>query len=200
MKENRVSSPNTSAKTALLLIDLVSDFSFQDGDKLWKQTRKVIDPIAALTNKARSLDIPVVYVNDNFGEWSEDFQSQVTRIIETSDRGREIVEPILPQKNDLYVLKPQRSGFYETPLAVLLESMGITSLILTGITTDICVLFTAHDAYMRGFSIVLPSDCTAAVKEGHRNQALELIERVAKADTRASSQLKDLRSGAKNKE
>jgi nicotinamidase-related amidase len=199
MKEKRVNSPKTSAKTALLLIDLVSDFSFEDGDKLWKQTKKVIDPIAALTSKARSLNIPVVYVNDNFGKWSEDFQSQVKRIIDTSDRGREIVEPILPQESDLYVLKPQRSGFYETPLSVLLESMGITSLILAGITTDICVLFTAHDAYMRGFSLVLPSDCTAAVKEGHRNQALELIERVAKADIRPSNQLEDIWDRAKNK-
>ena len=99
------------------------------------------------------------------------------------------LERIRPAENDLYVLKPQRSGFYETPLAVLLESMEISSLILAGVTTDICVLFTAHDAYMRGFSLAVPSDCTAAVEKHYKDHALELIERVTEADVRPSTEL-----------
>lgn len=188
MKNRRVDSPSTLAKHALLLIDLITDFDFDDGEQLWKQTQKIIDPLVLLIEKARLSDIPVVYVNDNYGHWKEDFDRQVSRVV-ASKLGRDIAGLIRPQKDDLYILKPQRSGFYETPLAVLLESMGISSLILAGITTDICVLFTAHDAYMRGFSIAVPPDCTAAVETGYKKQALELVERVAKADTRPSKEL-----------
>lgn len=189
MKKKRVNSPRAQTKQALLLIDLVTDFDFEDGDKLWKQTRKIIEPIAGLTEKARSSQIPVIYVNDNYGNWKEDFDDQVSKVIELSQRGREVAEPLRPQRSDLYVLKPQRSGFYETPLAVLLDSMEISSLILAGITTDICILFTAHDAYMRGFSLAVPSDCTAAVENSYRNSALKIVERVADADTRPWAEL-----------
>jgi nicotinamidase-related amidase len=84
------------------------------------------------------------------------------------------------------VLKPQRSGFYETPLSVLLASLEISRLIVTGFTTDICVLFTAHDAYMRGFDVLVPSDCTAAVEGEFHDSALKLMERVANVDTGSS--------------
>jgi nicotinamidase-related amidase len=196
IKNKRVNAPKPPVGTALLLIDLITDFNFNDGDKLWEQTKKIIEPVWELTTRSRSLGVPVIYVNDNYGNWSEDFDAQVSRIIETSDNGRELAESIRPTEKDLYILKPQRSGFYETPLAVLLESMEIHTLMMAGITTDICVLFTAHDAYMRGFSVMVPSNCTAAVEEGHRDQALDLVERVAKADISMSHKVNPLKAAA----
>ena len=198
MKKKRVNGPKTRAKTALLLIDLITDFNFDDGDKLWERTQEIIDPLGRLIKRSRKAGIPVIYVNDNYGNWNEDFEGQVSSVIK-SKRGREVAGRIRPEKGDLYILKPQRSGFYETPLAVLLESMQVSSLILAGITTDICVLFTAHDAYMRGYSILVPSDCTAAVEDHYRDQALQLMARVAEADTRPSTEFDSVSSASRNK-
>ena len=110
-------------------------------------------------------------------------------IIRSSLRGKEIAEQLRPSKDDYYVLKPQRSAFYETPLAVLLASMKVSNLVLAGFTTDICVLFSAHDAYMRGFRVFVPSDCSAAADMKHHEQALELIARIADVDISPSANL-----------
>lgn len=200
MKKNNGSAPHSGQidKTALLLVDVISDFEFEDGHRLFENAVPAAKKIADLRRKATTAGLPVIYVNDNFGKWQEDLEKQAERIIESSAMGRKIVEILRPGSDDYYVLKPQRSGFYETPLAVLLASMEITSLIVTGFSTDICVLFTAHDAYMRGFKVHVPSDCSAAVEEGFHRSALELIERVAHADITPSAGL-DLDTLAEHK-
>lgn len=188
-KNSKVNGPPIEASTALLLIDLITDFDFEDGKKLLKNSQAIAEPVTELLSRARSSGIPVIYVNDNFGHWKEDFKRQVARVMNSSEKCRDFIEKIKPEKDDLYILKPQRSGFYETPLEVLLDAMNVRSLILTGVTTDICVLFTAHDAYMRGFEVSVPANCTAAVSVEHKVQALKLIQRVVDADISPSSSL-----------
>jgi nicotinamidase-related amidase len=156
-----VDGPLPRSDTALLLIDVVTDFDFEDGAKLWQNARAIIRPLRDLKAAARSMGAPVIYVNDNFGNWQEDLERQVDRIMNNSAMGREFISRIRPDAADFYVLKPQRSGFYETPLSVLLSSLKIRNVIIAGLATDICILFTAHDAYMRGFGVKVPSDCTA---------------------------------------
>ena len=73
---------------------------------------------------------------------------------------------------------------------LLLANLGVKKMIVTGITTDICILFTANDAYMRGFDLHIPRDCVAAVKPAYSKSSLEFIERVLKADTTPSDKLK----------
>ncbi len=189
-RKSNVNAPEIEAETALLLIDLVTDFNFKDGETLWENSRPIVGPIAELKSRAKSAGLPVIFVNDNFGNWKEDFNRQVSRVMGSSDDCRELIETIRPEEDDLYVLKPQRSGFYETPLEVLLSSMNVKKLILAGVTTDICVLFTAHDAYMRGFEVSVPADCTAAVAGDHNTEALQLIERVANADISPSTSIR----------
>src|SRR5687768_6452118 len=130
-------------RSALLIVDMISDFEFDDGEKLFKRALPVAKRIAALKKRMHRAGLPVIYVNDNYGNWQEDFTHQVRRMIEQNTRGREIAEMLTPTPDDFYVLKPQRSGFYETPLDVLLVSLDVERLIITGVTTDICVLFTA---------------------------------------------------------
>ena len=188
-KHNPAARPDQDGKIALLLIDVISDFEFEDGDKLHKNALPAAKALAGLKERAHDAEVPVIYVNDNCGKWQEDFDHQVTEIVERSSRGRDIAEILRPDKQDYYVLKPQRSGFYETPLAVLLASMDVSDVIVTGFTTDICVLFTAHDAYMRGLSVRVPSDCTAAAKKEYHKTALALLERVAHVDIGESSDI-----------
>ena len=166
---------------ALLIIDMVSDFQFEDGKKLFANTMKIAKRVADLRKRAQDAGIPVIFVNDNFGKWNRDFGGFVDAVRNDSEEGRKITDILAPEGDDYFILKPQRSAFYATPLDVLLESMEAEKLVITGITTDICVLFTAHDAHMRGFEVVIPKDCVAAVETAFHNQAIKFMERVADA-------------------
>ena len=183
MTESHNLVDENSKGEALLIMDMISDFSFEDGDKLFEPALAAAEKIAELKKRARAAAASVIYVNDNYGRWNEDFGTFVERTSESSGKGRQIIEKLEPEPDDLFVVKPQRSGFYATPLGVLLLSKDIFRLTITGVTTDICVLFTAHDAYMRGFCVQVPADATAAVKPEYHAQALDFIRRVADANT-----------------
>ena len=89
-----------------------------------------------------------------------------------------------PTPEDLSVLKPRHSAFYNTPLEFLLEELKVSSLIIAGLSTDICVLATAQDAYVHKFEVRVPSDCSAADTAAHEQAALDLMRRTMKADIR----------------
>jgi nicotinamidase-related amidase len=162
---------------------------FEGGDEMIRHALPVAGKIAELRGQARVAAIPVVYVNDNFGRWQSNFERLVAHCLEDGVRGREMVELLRPEANDYFVLKPKHSGFFHTPLELLLDHLGASRLILTGITADICVLFSAYDACMRDYELHVPRDCVAARKREETGHALELIARVLKADTRPSDEL-----------
>jgi nicotinamidase-related amidase len=181
-------APDKSA-VALLLIDVINDLEFPDGDQLLEHALPMARRIAALKERARGEGVPVIYVNDNFGRWRSDFTAQVEHCLEDGVRGRPIAELLRPGKDDYFVLKPKHSGFFSTTLDILLEYLGVRTVVLTGIATNICVLFTANDAYMRDFHLVVPRDCVASNTEAENRYALEQIRTVLKADIRASTEL-----------
>lgn len=177
------------SKVALLLIDVISDFEFEDGEKLFKNALPMAKKLAVLRKKAKAAGVPVVYVNDNFGKWQSNFNNLLDHACHEKVRGSEIAKLLKPDDNDYFVLKPKHSGFYSTTLDILLEYLQCETLILTGVTTDICILFTANDAYMRDFNLIVPSDCVAAVEKTEHRHALKHIERIHKADTRVSNKI-----------
>ena len=179
--KNNAASP---ANTAVLVLDMISDFRFEDGEKLYPHAVKAAAAIASLKSRAKEAGMPVIFVNDNFGKWNEDFHSYTDSIRKSSEKGRKIIDMIGPDEGDYHILKPQRSAFYATPLGVLLMTLDISKLVFTGVTTDICILFSAHDAYMRGFHVSVPSDCAAAIDKAYHDDALRFVERVIYADTR----------------
>ena len=172
-----------SANTALIVLDMITDFDFEDGDQLYENTVKMAPNLAQLIERARGEKVPVLYVNDNFGKWQEDFPTYVKLVRKNSAKGREVLDMIEPRRGDYHILKPQRSAFFSTPLEVLLLTLEVSEVVMTGITTDICILFSAHDAYMRGYRLQIPSDCTAAVLESYYEDALKLMRRVVHAET-----------------
>ena len=188
-KRTEKSGRLSPATTALILLDVITNFEFEDGDELLKRTLRIAPNLARLSERAREARVPVIYVNDNFGKWQEDFKTMADHFMSPSAKGHKVVELLRPHPKDYYVLKPHRSAFYSTTLELLLRDLKAKTLIITGVTTDICVLFTANDAYMRGFDLFIPSDCVAAVKPSHTKSTLEFSERVLKADTRRSSDI-----------
>ncbi|HEY0406991.1 MAG TPA: isochorismatase family cysteine hydrolase [Pyrinomonadaceae bacterium] len=180
--------PDT-AVVALLLIDVINDLEFESGRDLLKHALPMARRIAALKRRAKEAGIPAIYVNDNFGRWQSDFNKLLKHCLENDVPGKPLAEMLRPAEDDYFVLKPKHSGFFSTTLDTLLEYLKARTLILTGVTADICVLFTANDAYMRDFNLIIPADCVASANEEENAHALELMKRVLKADTRASTEL-----------
>lgn len=174
---------------ALLLIDVINDLDFPEGDQLLRSALPMAKQIAALKRRARDEGVPVVYVNDNFGRWRSDFTAQVDHCLEAGCRGKPIAELLRPDPEDYFVLKPKHSGFYATTLDTLLEYLGVRAVVLTGMAANICVLFTANDAYMRDLHLAVPADCVASNTEGETRHALDQMQKVLKADTRPSADL-----------
>ncbi|HEY0047682.1 MAG TPA: isochorismatase family cysteine hydrolase [Pyrinomonadaceae bacterium] len=181
----------------LLIIDVISDFDFPDGDKLLENTKPIVKNIAALRDKADKAKIPVIYINDNFGKWQSDFKKLLKHASAKTSKGHAVAKQLKPKAKDYFVLKPKHSGFYSTTLDLLLEYLNAKTLILTGLTADICVLFTANDAYLRDFKIIVPRDCVAATEAEEKEKALKYIERVLHADTRPSSEIQFGKTGIK---
>lgn len=173
---------------ALLLIDVLTTFQFPDGDAICKGALGIRDALVRLKARARKLNIPVLYVNDNFGDWRSEKEVLMGRCLEA--KGAQFVRPLLPDSEDYFVLKPMHSAFYMTPLEVLLEHLQVETLILTGLTSNSCITVTAHDANMRGFEIFVPSDCSCARNAQEHTQALAQLEAMAGVKLTRSTSLK----------
>jgi nicotinamidase-related amidase len=177
------------AAVALVLIDVINDLEFPGGEELARHAIPMARRLAALKARARQAGIPAIYVNDNFGKW----QSDLTRLLEhslgTANRGREMVELLRPAAEDSFVLKPKHSGFYSTTLDILVSYLGVKTLILTGVAGNICVLFTAQDAFLRDLHLAVPADCVASNDEELNRRALDHMKTVLQADTRPSTEL-----------
>jgi nicotinamidase-related amidase len=182
------SAPDTH-DTALLLIDVINDFEFPRGDELYEQALPMAPRIAELKKRTRRLGIPAVYINDNFGRWQSKFEDIVRHCLREDVRGRPFVEQLVPDDCDYFVLKPKHSGFYQTPLELLLKHFGTQRLILTGVSTNSCVLFTANDAYMRDLELIVPEDCVAACNAEEHMFAIEQMKNMLKADVRPSAEI-----------
>lgn len=174
---------------ALLLIDVINDLDFGQGAQLLEFALPMAERIADLKRRARAQNIPVIYVNDNFGRWRSDFHAQVQHCLKPDCLGRPLVELLRPKQDDYFVLKPKHSGFFSTTLDTLLEYLSVEVVILTGIASNICVLFTANDAYMRDLKLVVPADCVAANTQPDNQYAIAQMKQVLKADTRPSTEL-----------
>jgi nicotinamidase-related amidase len=179
-----------NASIALLLIDVINDFEFDEGaEDLLRFALPAAKRIATFKQRAAAAGIPSIYVNDNFGKWRSDFRALVAHCIEDDTRGRPIAELLQPNDHDYFFFKPKQSGFYSTTLNLLLQHLGAHTLILTGFSTDICVLFTASDAHLRDYQLWVPRDCVAAQDEQENERVLQYMQRVLEADIRESTKI-----------
>jgi len=180
------------SNSALILIDVINDLDFPGNEELLPQIPALGENLKALANRARKAQIPVIYLNDHFGKWRSDFNQTLKNCLDNDVPGRELARLLTPEKDDYFVLKPMHSGFYGTPLQILLNKLDIKQLILTGIAADICVLYTANDAYMRQFNLMVVSDGVAANTLDERDMALKKMNNLLKANIVSTEELLDL--------
>jgi nicotinamidase-related amidase len=174
------------APVALVIVDVINDLHFPGGERLLRHALPMADRLAAFKRRAKAAGVPVIYANDNFGRWKSDFRRILERCLQAGTRGRPLAERLAPDEDDYFVLKPKHSAFFATTLDVLLRYLSVHTVILTGLTGDSCVLFTAADAFMRDFHLVVPADCVASIDPAANRRALEHMRKTLRADVRPS--------------
>lgn len=177
---------------ALLLIDVINDLNFPGNEHLVKVAPKLAEKISNAKRAARQAGIPTVYVNDNFNMWRSNWQEIFEHAVRPESKGNQLAEALKPDDQDYFVIKPMHSAFYGTPLDILLAALGSKRLILTGLAADICVMYSANDAYMRGYEIVVLSDCVESNTDEEKARALTHMKERLKAKMVSSDQLEDL--------
>lgn len=161
--------------TALLIIDMLNTLEFPEWKSLIRHAVPAAREIQRLKARLEKCRIPVIYVNDNFGRWQSDWQKLFEICSGAESRGAPLAERLRPSGREYFVLKPKNSGFFATPLDLLLRELRVKQLVLTGIAGNNCVLFTAHDAHMRGYRVIIPKDCVASNSVRENNEALRLL-------------------------
>ena len=178
------------AGTALLLIDVINDLAFDGSDAIVSQAESMAGSLARRFRRAADAGVPTIYINDNFGQWRSDFRRTVAHCTARSSPGHRVSARLRPTARDYFVLKPKHSGFFDTTLDTLLETLRIRRVVLAGIAGNICVLFTANDAYMREYKIFAPADCIVSNTAADNDHALRQIQMVLKGNISASTRLR----------
>jgi nicotinamidase-related amidase len=159
--------------TALIVTDMLNDYSHEDADPLRESVREVVPVLAELIADARRREMPVIYVNDNHGEWT----AGRPQLVEQALGGPEpaLIEPIIPPEDTPFVVKARHSVFYGTPLEYMLGQFEIERIILAGQVTEQCILYSALDAYVRHFEVAVPRDAVAHIHADLADAALRMM-------------------------
>jgi nicotinamidase-related amidase len=172
------------SQRVLLLVDFINPMDFPGAEALAPFALKAAQATAELKRRFDAAGERSIYVNDNFGNWRSDFRTLMSHCRREGGAAARLVRRLAPAPDDLTVLKPRHSGFHATPLELLLEQLGTRRLVITGLATDYCVMCTAMDAFVRGYKLWVPSDCTAAESAEKHELALAWMRDALKADTR----------------
>jgi nicotinamidase-related amidase len=162
-------------QTALVVVDMLNSYDFEDADQLAANVEGTVEPIRRLLDRARKDGHPVIYVNDNYGDWNSSHEE----LVESALNGRrpDLVEPLLPPDGAKFVIKARHTIFYGTPLDYLLWQLDVNKLVLAGQVTEQCILYSALDAYVRHYQVVVPPDAVGHIDEQLADAALRMMER-----------------------
>ena len=179
-----------AGETVLIVIDMFSRWDYEDAERLLAGAERIAPAIAALRRRCREAGVPVVYANDNAGRWRSNFADVVRSAREAGGAGARIAELLAPGEDDYFVLKPKHSAFFGTPLDLLLRHLGARRLIVTGVASDQCVVFTAADARMLDYEVLAPRDCIASQTEERSRRAVDQLGEVMVIDTAPAAELR----------
>lgn len=162
-----------TAATALLIVDMINTFDFPRGRPLRQAALEIAPRIARLKRRVDAAGGHCIYVNDNFASWNVDFHALVSLALDSP--GREIVEHLAPSSCDWHLLKGRHSAFHQTPLQTVLKENGVERVLVSGVSTESCVLATALDAHIHQFDVAVVSDCVASSSAARRSSALTVL-------------------------
>jgi nicotinamidase-related amidase len=160
--------------TAVLIIDMLNTYEHEDAEVLMASVRETLPALRQLVERARAEGAPTIYVNDNHGDWAAG-RSELTEAA-LGGLGAELVQPVAPSEGAVLLTKARHSAFYETQLEYLLREQGIDRVVLTGQVTEQCILYSALDAYVRKFAVVVAEDAVAGIRPELSRAALTMME------------------------
>ncbi|MBN6890024.1 nicotinamidase-related amidase [Cytobacillus horneckiae] len=175
----------TTSGIAFIIIDMINDFQFKHGEVLAQKALQITGPINQIKEQFKKHHLPIIYVNDHYQLW----QANLNKIIDYCHNpiSQPVIDAIRPSPDDYFLIKPKHSAFYGTALNTLLHQLQVQTLVISGIAGNICVLFSANDAYMRDYKLHIPGNCTASNNDHDNNNALKMMEEVLKADIHSLS-------------
>ena len=173
--------------TALLVVDMLNPYEHEEGEQLAESVAGALPGVRTLLERAGEEETPVVYVNDNYGDWNSSSEELARQAMDGARP--DLVEPVLPQEGQSFVVKARHSTFYETPLEYLLDQMGVGRLVFSGQVTEQCIFYSALDAYVRHFDVVIPTDAVAAIYDDLGEAALTMMERNMGAELESAAKI-----------
>lgn len=183
--------PLADSPRVLLLLDWINTFDHEEAERLSEPALQAALRTAALKKHLGKDGVQAIYANDNYGVWRSDFRALIRTCIARGGVSAEIARILSPESRDIAVLKARHSAFYETPLQLLLQQLKVRELVVVGLATEWCVLFTAMDAYVRGYSLWVPADCVASHSSERHEAAILYMEQVLGASVAASDVVKE---------
>lgn len=171
----------------LVLVDFINPMQFPGAENLVPAALQAAHATARLKRRLGAGGVTAIYANDNYGIWRSEFKDLLAACKALPGARGEMAELLAPGAEDRTILKPLHSAFHSTPLEHLLKQLKARELIVVGLAADMCVHLTAMDAYMRGYKVWVPRDCTAAESEEFKEAALRQMSKVLKCSVRVSS-------------
>jgi nicotinamidase-related amidase len=166
--------------TAVIVVDMLNRYEHEDAEPLRESVRRMLPTLHDLIADARKRDVLTVYVNDNHGDWTAGRGALTRWALDGADRS--LVEPIAPSRDVPFLVKARHSVFYATQLEYLLRQQGVGRLVLVGQVTEQCILYSALDAYVRHFQLVVPHDAVAHIDPELADAALRMMETNMRAE------------------
>lgn len=172
--------------TVLLLVDWINPLEHDGAEDLAQPALAAAQATARLKSRLASMGVQCIYANDNYGLWRSDFRDLVANCRQRGGASAAIADLLAPRSGDMAVVKPRHSAFYETPLQLLLQQLETREIVLAGLVSEWCVLFSAMDAYERGYSVWVPQDCMASASDDEHRAAVRYMRDVLKVKVDAS--------------
>jgi nicotinamidase-related amidase len=176
------------ARTALMVIDMLNGYDHEDADRLAGNVEPIVPKIRELRGRAaESDDALVLCVNDNWGGWHADRDELVRSTLQ--GKRPDLVGPIVPANEDLFVIKGRHSVFFQTPVDYILDQYAVERVVMVGQVTEQCILYSALDAHLRHLPTVVVTDAVAAIHDDLADAALRMMERNMKVELQAADDL-----------
>jgi nicotinamidase-related amidase len=172
-------------RTALIVTDMLNPYEHEDADKLIESVEEALPQIVDLRERAAGDDVLTMYVNDNHDDWESSREGLVDAAV--NGARPDLVEPLVPGDNDLFLAKTRHSIFYSTPVEHILGQEDVDHIVLVGQVTEQCILYSALDAYIRHIDMTVPRDAVAHIYGDLADASLTMMERNMHAEVCSAS-------------
>lgn len=167
-------------KPAIIVVDMLKDnFKESPRNPFYQEARAILPNLQRLLEKGREKGIPIIFACDSFLKEDFIFRGRMKPHSLRGTQGAEVVDELKPEPTDFILPKRRFSAFFKTDLDQTLRTFGIDTIVVTGMTTEVCVLMTAMDGLCHDFSVILLEDCCASRSKELHQSCLNLYRNFA---------------------